>query len=210
MRETPLVELFEDLEIWEKIQRKLPYLFGLAQAESSRAGKVGMEVGRLREQILVALLMYKFGEENVSVNIPPTEPEVDVFVYGNPVSIKTVTGSGGVKVVWTVDWEKVREFCEQYKPRYDILLAQVKWGEKGGLFLVPVGAQREVFRQLGKGQYLYVPRRGTNPRGIEISRKALRKLLSHPRTKCIPIEWREQHFEPSTPYKRWLEYWREG
>lgn len=99
MRGSPLIEIFGSPGVRAKVQRKLPRLFRLAQAESSKAGKVGMEVGWLREQILIALLIYKFGEENVNVNIPPTEPEVDVLVCGEPVSIKTVTGSGGVKIL---------------------------------------------------------------------------------------------------------------
>ncbi len=55
----------------------MPYLFHLAELENSRAGKVGMEIGSLRERIVVSLLIYKFGEENVETEIPITEPEID-------------------------------------------------------------------------------------------------------------------------------------
>lgn len=58
-----ILELFSDASLVEKIRRKLPMLFHMAELESSRAGKVGMEVGSLREKILIALLMYKFGEQ---------------------------------------------------------------------------------------------------------------------------------------------------
>jgi len=51
-----------------------------------------MEVGSLRERIIVALLIYKFGEENVKTDIPITEPEVDVKLFNQPISIKTITG----------------------------------------------------------------------------------------------------------------------
>jgi len=44
--------LFTEPEIVEKIKTKLPKLFHLAELESSRAGKVGMEVGILRERII--------------------------------------------------------------------------------------------------------------------------------------------------------------
>jgi len=77
-----LLEIFEDAKLIEKIKRRLPYLFQLAELESSRAGKVGMEVGSLRERIIVALLIYKFGEENVETEISITEPEIDVKLYG--------------------------------------------------------------------------------------------------------------------------------
>ena len=66
---TRLIEIFEDHALIEKIKRKLPYLFNLAELESSRAGKVGMEVGSVRERIIVALLIYKFGEANVESEI---------------------------------------------------------------------------------------------------------------------------------------------
>lgn len=87
-----IIEIFEDEALIVKIQKRLPYLFELAELESSRAGKVGMEVGSLREKIIIALLIYKFGEKNVETEIPITEPEVDVKLFGYPISIKTVTG----------------------------------------------------------------------------------------------------------------------
>jgi len=84
--------VFSDKELVARIQDKLPKLFQLAELESSRAGKIGMEVGSVREKIIVALLIYKFGEDHVKTEIPITEAEIDVEVYGNPLSIKTITG----------------------------------------------------------------------------------------------------------------------
>jgi len=46
-----LMEIFEDKELVNRIKNKLSYLFQLAELESSRAGKTGMEVGSLRERI---------------------------------------------------------------------------------------------------------------------------------------------------------------
>ncbi len=40
-----LGEIFEDKKLVRKIKKRLPYLFQLAELESSRAGKIGMEVG---------------------------------------------------------------------------------------------------------------------------------------------------------------------
>lgn len=99
-----LTELFEDEKLVKRIKRKLPYLFQLAELESSRAGKVGMEVGSVREKIIVALLIYKFGEENVLTDIPITEAEVDVRLFNEDISVKTISGGlGDVKLIWTVD-----------------------------------------------------------------------------------------------------------
>ena len=63
-----LKEIFTDKNLVEKIKKRLPYLFQLAELESSRAGKTGMEVGSVRERIIVALLIYKFGEARMAYN----------------------------------------------------------------------------------------------------------------------------------------------
>jgi len=60
--EKSLIELFENEKIVNKIKKRLPYLFQIAELESSRDGKIGMEVGSLREKVIIALLIYKFGE----------------------------------------------------------------------------------------------------------------------------------------------------
>ncbi len=128
-----LIEIFEDEKLVEKIKKRLPYLFQLAELESSRAGKTGMEVGSVREKIIVALLIYKFGEANVETEIPIIEPEINAKIFGEPLSIKTITGKsfGGVKLIWTVDAQKAKEFRESYYPRCDILLAQINWNNMG-------------------------------------------------------------------------------
>jgi hypothetical protein len=76
-----LIEIFTDKNLVKKIKKRLPYLFQLAELESSRAGKTGMEVGSVREKIIVALLIYKFGEANVETEISITEPEIDAQKY---------------------------------------------------------------------------------------------------------------------------------
>jgi hypothetical protein len=84
-------------------------------------------VGSLRENVIIALRIYKFGEKNVETAMPITEPEVDAKLFGQPVSIKTIKGRrlSGVKLVWTVDTPKAQEFPENYYPRCDILFVQV-------------------------------------------------------------------------------------
>ncbi|GAB6274668.1 MAG: hypothetical protein STSR0004_15320 [Peptococcaceae bacterium] len=64
-----------------------------------------MEVSSVRERIIVALLIYKFGEANVETEIPITEPEVDAKLFEVPISIKTITGKsfGGVKLAKNKD-----------------------------------------------------------------------------------------------------------
>ncbi len=204
-----LIEIFEDRKLVTKIKNKLPYLFQLAELESSRAGRIGMEVGSLRERIIVALLIYKFGKANVETEIPITEPEVDVKLFGEPISIKTITGKfSGVKLIWTVDAQKAREFRENYYPHCDILLVQINWGSIGGFYYIPLEAQRKLFDRIGRDRYIKLPKPGTNPRGVEITKEALTSLVKDDLSKVIEINWQKTRIEYN-PYKRWVDYWRE-
>jgi len=204
-----LIEIFEDRKLVTKIKNKLPYLFQLAELESSRAGRIGMEVGSLRERIIVALLIYKFGKANVETEIPITEPEVDVKLFGEPISIKTITGKfSGVKLIWTVDAQKAREFRENYYPHCDILLVRINWGSIGGFYYIPLEAQRKLFDRIGRDRYIKLPKPGTNPRGVEITKEALTSLVKDDLSKVIEINWQKTRIEYN-PYKRWVDYWRE-
>jgi len=178
--------------------------------ESSRAGKVGMEVGSARERIIVALLIYKFGEANVETEIPITESEVDAKLFGEPISIKTITGKrwGGVKIIWTVDAQKAREFRENYYPHCDILLVQINWNGHGGFYYVPLEVQKRLFNEMGRESYIKLPKAGTNPRGVEISREALTSLVENEDSQSIEIEWRRTKID-FNPYKRWVDLWME-
>lgn len=202
-----LSEIFVDETLIEKIEKRLPYLFQLAELESSRAGKIGMEVGSMREKILIALLIYKFGEKNVETKLPITEPEIDVKLFGYPISIKTITGMGGVKIIWTVDAKKSGEFRETYAPKCDTLLVNIEWDGKGNLFYIPLEVQQRIFRNLGRDGYLRLPKAGTNPRGVEISKEALLRLVRAPDTQSIEIKWHRSKIEYE-PYQRWLDYWK--
>jgi len=188
----------------------LPHLFQLAEFESSRAGKIGMEVGSIRERIIVALLIYKFGEANVESEIPITEPEVDVKLFGNPISVKTITGNSfaRVKLIWTVDAEKARQFAEEYRPSCDMLFVQIHWGKEGGFFYIPIEVQKRLFDKIGKKNYIKLPKAGTNPRGVEISKEALMSLIGDSDTKVIKIDWQRGEIK-FNPYKRWVELWEE-
>lgn len=202
--------IFEDSSLIRKIQNKLPKAFQLAELESSRAGKVGMEVGSLRERIIVALLIYKFGIDKVETEIPITEPEIDVIVLGNPISIKTITGTNfsGVKLIWTVDTESVLKFRDKYKPSCDMIFIQINWNNIGGFYYIPKGVQIEIFDELGKDQYIKLPKIGTNPRGAEITTLALRSIVNHDKTIKIPIEWKKEIINFNA-FDRWVDIWQQ-
>ena len=202
-------ELFTDNITVSEIQAKLPKLFRIAEIESSRAGKIGMEVGSLREKVIGGLLIYKFGEVNVNTEIPITESETDVIVAGKNLSVKTITRNGGVKAVWTVDAKSSKNFIDNYIPKCDILLIQIWWGEnKDSLFFIPLNVQKEIFNLLGKEKYLKMPKAGTNPRGVEFSKEAIQKMLQHSKTSKIKINWIKQDI-PYNVYKRWVDFWKE-
>lgn len=169
-----------------------------------------MQVGSLRENIIVALLIYKFGEKDVGTDIPIVEPEVDVKLSEHPISVKTITGKSlsGVKLIWTVDAEKAREFLENYYPRYDMLFVQIAWNDIGGFYYIPIEAQKRLFEKIGRERYIKLPKPGTNPRGVEISKEALSKLVGDKETKVIEVSWQKSDVEYK-PYQRWIDYWSE-
>ncbi len=209
MKGADIKELFTDKSTISEIQGKLPKLFRIAEIESSRAGKIGMEVGSLREKVIGGLLIYKFGEDKINTDVPITEPETDVVIDGKNLSVKTITGNGGVKTAWTVDAESSARFIESYAPKCDILFVQIWWGEdKDSFFFIPIEVQNETFRKLGKGKYLKMPKAGTNPRGVEFSKDAINMMLSSPRTLRIKINWVKQDIKYDV-YKRWVDFWKE-
>lgn len=203
-----ILNLFSEVEIVKKVQTKLPKLFQIAELESQRAGKVGMEVGSIRERIIVSLLIYKFGEENVETELPITEPEVDVKLFDHPISIKTKSGSGysGVKLIWTVDAQNALEFQNTYVPSCDMIYVQINWGNTGGLFYFPLNIQLEIFKDLGRDNYIKLPSLGTNPRGVEMSSKAMQKLLEHSDIYKIKIDWKKEEIKFNA-FKRWIDLW---
>ena len=208
-KNNPLSEIFTDKNFVLKIKNKLPKLFHIAELESSRAGKVGMEVGSVREKVIIALLIYKYGKEKINTDIPITESETDVMVKGVPYSIKTITGNGGVKAVWTVDASSAKSFIDNYSPKCNLIFIQINWGyTKGGFSLIPLETQKRVLNKLGKSKYLKLPKEGTNPRGVEFTREAIETLLADKDTLKIDINWKKEIFEYDT-YKKWVEYWKE-
>lgn len=202
--------IFEQENIVNKIKEKLPYLFQLAEIDNSRDGKLGMEIGSARERIIIALLIFKFGENDINTDIAITEKETDVIVFDEPISIKTITNKKiiGVKLIWTVDSDKVLKFINNYFPECDILLVHINWQAKGGMYLISKESQQEVLQNFGKNFYFKLPKKGTNPRGVEITNQAINKLVKHPSTKMIEIYWNRDDSIEYNSYDRWIEHWK--
>ncbi len=195
----------------ERIIRVLPTLFNIVELENRRGDRLGMEVGTARERVLVALFMYVYGPDEVTFP-PTTSPKMDIIVKGFPVSIKTKTGQGltGVKLVWTVDWSKINEFRSSYSPSSELLFININWGSIGRLYLIPLHVQKEVFESLSSDNYMKFPKRGTNPRGVELSKDAMEMLLEHACTRHLAIQWDRDPIPAWTKldtYRRWIELW---
>ncbi|OGE41596.1 hypothetical protein A3A45_03305 [Candidatus Daviesbacteria bacterium RIFCSPLOWO2_01_FULL_36_8] len=185
----------------------MPVLFQLAEQDSSRAGRIGMEIGSVRERIIIALLMYRFGEENVITNLPITLPETDVILFKKPISIKTVTGSlVGIKLIWTVDAHKAVEFSQNYNPSMDMLLVQINWNVVGWFYYIPLNSQLKIFNQIGRKNYIKLPKAGTNPRGVEITKQAIQLIVKDKEVYKIDIKWDRVENNTSI-YDRWIKLW---
>ena len=169
-----------------------------------------MEVGSIRERIIVALLIYIFGEDNIISNIPITKSEIDVIVKDNPISIKTITSSNfsGIKLIWTVDSISANLFRNNYLPNYDMIIVQINWNKIGGFYYIPKEVQLDVFYKIGKDNYLKMPKEGTNPRGVELATNALKEILQDNKTCKIEIAWRKERINFNA-YDKWIELWKQ-
>ena len=168
-----------------------------------------MEVGSLRERIIIALLIQQFGSEHVVTN-GITEHELDVLFFNDRISIKTVSGPDltDIKAIWTVDRESAREFIINYSPTCDILLIHINWGRMGCIYYIPVNVQQDILTISGRENYLKMPPENTNPRGVVIRKNIVKRLAAHENTIRIPISWPEVNVEYD-PHEKWVEMWNE-
>jgi len=198
-------DIFTSVEFQNLIKSKLPKLFEIAEVESTRGGKIGMEVGILRERVLTSFFISKVGEDNVDSDSSATENSKDVQVNGDDISIKTFTGSGysGVKIFWTSDTESAKRVMDTYTPKFDLIVANINWGSnKGGLYYVDKQTQRQVMDSVGRNKFLKISS-GSNNRGITYGTDVLKKLLNHENTLKIEIDWVKTN-EKFNIFERWV------
>jgi hypothetical protein len=65
-----------------------------------------------------------------------------------------------------------------------------------------------LFDKIGKRNYIRLPKPGTNPRGVEITKEALSSLVEDNRSQRIIINWQRAKID-FNPYKRWVDLWKE-
>jgi hypothetical protein len=198
-------DIFTSVEFQDLIKSKLPKLFEIAEVESTRGGKIGMEVGILRERVLTSFFISKVGEDNVDSDSSATENSKDVQVNGDDISIKTFTGSGysGVKIFWTSDTESAKRVMDTYTPKFDLIVANINWGSnKGGLYYVDKQTQRQVMDSVGRNKFLKISS-GSNNRGITYGTDVLKRLLNHENSLKIEIDWVKTN-EKFNIFERWV------
>lgn len=113
-----------------------------------------------------------------------------------------------MKLIWTVDTHKAKEFRENYYPHSDILLVQINWNDIGGFYYIPLNVQKVLFDRIGKHNYIKLPKPGTNPRGVEITKEALSNLVGDSESRSISIHWQMTRIEFNS-YRRWVDLWGE-
>jgi hypothetical protein len=66
-----------------------------------------------------------------------------------------------------------------------------------------------VFNEIGKTGYIKLPKPGTNPRGVEITKEALEAIVIDKDSKAIEIHWQRAKINYNQ-YQRCVDHWREG
>ena len=185
----------------EVIQRKLPPAFQTVEYEL----KGNPAVGLLREQIILGMLIAFLGEANVKLIQGGVNPDIDCYVGSSPLSIKTVSLSGGIRLKWTSNAVKAREFINGYKPISDLLVIRIVWEETGVLRFIPLDVQQNLFGQIGVARYLDY-RGATNTRGVNLSLEAAQTLNRHSQSISVPILWKKSKVI-GNPVDKWIDYW---
>jgi len=56
-------------------------------------------------------------------------------------------------------------------------------------------------------RFIKLPKEGTNPRGVELTKEALSELVNHGRTLSIGINWKKEALE-FDPFGCWVDLWK--
>jgi len=67
------------------------------------------------------------------------------------------------------------------------LLVQINWNDVGGFYYIPLEVQKRLFDRIGRANYIKLPKPGTNPRGVEITKEALSDLVKDSISRKIVI-----------------------
>ncbi len=161
-KDNNILSLFNDDKIKNEVTSKLPVMFEIVNKECTRGNKIGMEVGKYRERVLIAMLIHIYGYFNVNSDLPENIPSKDVILFDEALSVKTFSGDkyGSVKLSWTVDSISVSKFKEEYIPNCGMLLAHINWNNTSPLYYFSKSVQMDVFNLIGREKYSKLPKEG--------------------------------------------------
>ncbi len=196
-------QLLTDLKYVEVIRQNLPPAFQTVEDEL----KGNPAVGLLREQVILGMLIAFLGNDKVAVVQSGVNPDIDCYIESEPLSIKTVSLAGGIRLKWTSNALKAEEFIDGFEPIGHLLVIRVTWGKTGTIHFIPLDVQQSVFRQIGVAGYLDY-RSSTNTRGVNLSKGAELALNQHPQSVRLPISW-ERSAAIINPIDKWVDYWKE-
>lgn len=198
----PIKYLLTNRESIKVIQQKLPPAFQTVEDEL----KGNPAVGLLREQVILGMLIALLKDDKVELVESGVNPDIDCYINSEPLSIKTISYAGSIRLKWTSNAVKAQEFISNYKPKCNMLVVRIVWGESGEVRFIPLTLQQNVFRQLGVGQYLTYSGT-TNTRGVNLSLQAEWMLSSQPESISLPILWKHSDAIVN-PVDKWVDYWR--
>lgn len=182
-------------------EETLPEFFAKLNKQCLRGRTIGMEIGKLRERNIVALLQVISEMETkqkffINYDLDDKLAEIDCYFNYTGISIKTYTGKSihGIKIVWTVDKKSCKDFVKNYEPCVDLLIVNIpnakdnKINDTGYIYYIPQKVQDFVFDNLNS-KYFKMPMNGRNSRGIELSRTAFDMLIDNKNTTTISFNW---------------------
>jgi hypothetical protein len=183
------------------IREKLPPAFQAVENEL----KGNPAVGLLREQVIIGMLIAFLGKENIEIIESGVNPDVDCYVGKDPLSIKTVSNSGSIRIKWTSNALKAKEFMRSYEPKCDLLVIRIAWEAAGSITMIPVDVQRNIFTQIGINKYLDY-RGSTNTRGVNLTHEVESKITKNSNVTRLDIFWKKSD-QIINPIDRWIDYW---
>lgn len=198
-----IIELFHDEPRIARLAKGLPQAFEMADIEMPGGNPA---VGIIREFILTGYFITEFGN-HIGIQHSGNKRGVDISLHGSPLSIMTVKRNAEVKLLWTADTQKVNDEISQSRPKmFDIFLVNIFWEKtEDSIFYIPAEVQSEI--HAGLGEDYYTARKGTNHRGVAISRKAMDMLKADSRVLKRAVSWQKVGLTYSR-YDRWEAFWQ--
>ncbi len=196
-----IADILRNPQYIDHILNKLPPAFEMVGQQAK-----GPEVGTLREGVVIGMFIAFLGDHAVQSVASAVEPDIDCYIGDQPLSIKTVTGNGGIRLKWTSNADLAMASMRTYIPSSDLLIIQINWDDEGHIFYIPTEVQHDVFTKLGNHYLDY--RANTNTRGFNMSRGAFESVTHDSGTIVLPVSW-FRSIKPQGQYEPWVKYWRD-